>query len=684
MEINNGNKVNEPSGKHLSTRSTFKIPYHNFQTHRFGEITPHFVMEGVSSDELHMRSSHTLRSFTMQAPLLEDIGMTKAYFNVPMTAILPLNWQKFYDNPTIGQDVPSDCGPASTNFYTQVGTIWSRMVNKLSSVFASGSSASLSQRLTCLLRFLVVGEFLFSDGSLLASLGVHLNSRWFKYVPNVLGNSQRYRRVSFDEFFDSGVISCIREIFTSIQLQFGTNQYRTFKTDGLYVDDLDLHDLFTYLRDEPGAIYSSVSYVSGKDVAAFNQAVNDWLQLYSISGSEYAAPLADAQGNAIPFNTSRFWAYHLVCAHFFTNDKIDYIFDANLFRQYIDDLYRSVDTTTSNWSFTVNGLTYYYDALSAHNLDRIMVLFSNAINNGTVMTNQNATNSALLGYFAAFFSFHRSLRFKDYFTGSRSQPLAVGNVAVNVDSGNNTVSVIDITRNIQRQRFLNAVNRVGSRFQEYMKEMFGKSVAPDFTLPFYLGLTSDVIFGAETENTADAQQKNANSVTTNLRSNGSRYEFTMEPERDCVLIGVTYYDIARAYSGTIDRQTMHLDRFDYFNKYMQFIGDQPVNSAELNIVGSSSPTFGYQIRHAEYKQRVNEISGGFVRNLPGWAFIADLKERTYPAVISPDYIRSLPSELDRYYQSLTGFSNGTYFHFIVKNVNEVSASRPMAYTPGIL
>ena len=93
--------------------------------------------------------------------------------------------------------------------------------------------------------------------------------------------------------------------------------------------------------------------------------------------------------------------------------------------------------------------------------------------------------------------------------------------------------------------------------------------------------------------------------------------------------------------------------------------------------------FAYSLRHMEYKQRYNQAAGGFVENLPGFAFLA-VDERGSQNTINPDWIRSVCSEFDKFYVSLNGWSNGSYFHFIVDNYNDCTGSRPMAYAPSIL
>lgn len=63
-------------------------------------------------------------------------------------------------------------------------------------------------------------------------------------------------------------------------------------------------------------------------------------------------------------------------------------------------------------------------------------------------------------------------------------------------------------------------------------------------------------------------------------------------------------------------------------------------------------------------------------------FLADEGRNAYNLdILGPNYIRSYPAELDRFYNSLSGYSLGTYFHFFIINTNELISNRPMAYNP---
>lgn len=92
-------------------------------------------------------------------------------------------------------------------------------------------------------------------------------------------------------------------------------------------------------------------------------------------------------------------------------------------------------------------------------------------------------------------------------------------------------------------KFLQAVNRSGRKFSNYMKELFGKTPAYDYHNPMFLAHTSDLVGAAETENTGAAQITDNIAVTSRLRATSSRYAFEFQPDRDCIVIGLSYYDL---------------------------------------------------------------------------------------------------------------------------------------------
>lgn len=694
-----GNAQNEAGGSVPKNRSRFPLSESFFTTERFADYNPCFVMEGVSGDKITLNQPHQVRTYSLKAPLLQNLLKKKDFFMVPMQAILPLNWEKFYTNPVIGDDVPLGVGTGVPNFWGRLLRAFDADLGDLVNDLQSTSSLTNVQRLTNLLKFLVFYEMFYSNGSLMKNLRIGGNA----FLPlsriTTSGTTALSRDADYDELFDL----IVRLIAGSGGSAARLNRFDITFNNQRYTVELLLTDLIgtnvtgTYpvislreclelLRDNLVFSINSVDVVG-----SFFNTVSSALDFFSVN--VISVPLApssnpDFKSQGIPLNLARLWAYQVCVAHYYSNDHIDVLYSAELYRQYINSLILTeVDSTggtplSSELVFSYNGIDYLYDSLSSFYFN---FMASQTTSFTSVFTSVFNRTQASLSYFVSLFGFKKSLRFMDYFTGSRSRPLAIGDA--NVDTSGSQVGVLDIARKFQATRFYNAVNRSGRKFSAYMKELFGIVPKPDYHNPFYLAHISDVVGSQEIENTGDAQMTEANSVTSVLRSNAARYAFSFEPDRDCIILGISYYDLPRVYTRATERQNFYLDRMDMFNPFMQYIGDQQIYNAELGTPVPDLQPFSYTNRDMEYKQRFNMSAGGFCARgtqLDEWFFPADVLRRWFGTNIGSSFIRSFNSEFDRFYIYLSGYSLGTYFHFIVRYDDRCDASRPMAYSPGIL
>lgn len=638
--------------------SNFQLKEARLTTELFGFIKPHMVIDDVATDDFDYRPDYRTRSYTLKAPLMQDVHRKLSYVKVDLSAILPLNFEKFYTNPVNGDDVPSDVSPVVSDGLKRISNAVGAQLN---TAFQSinGSENFTAVNLTLLLKSLIFAEMFYSRGCLLSSLGCRLSKQFYCIIPG-----SNIKISTFDQLFDE-VCSRIQSIFQGSSVSTIT---------------VSLGGSSKYVK------VSNVSQTYAPDVISFRDFLNEIRLEGSWSITAFGGPtpvtistdfnlspqIGFSVPNDAPFNFGRVCAYQLACAEYFTNDHIDNIYSSELFRQYIGALI--IGYVSNPYTFSYNGVSYFYDWLSGIYL----TTFLNSLSSG-----QSSFLNSFYPYFVALFSYRRSLRYKDYFVSSRSQPLAVGDVNVSVD--NNAVSVIDISRNIQVQRFLNAVNHAGRRLSNYIKTLFGNNIAPDRHVPHWLADLDEMVYTSEVENTADAQQSEANSVTAVFTGNSSNKELHFYADLPGYIIGLTSYDIERAYSDTIDRSFFIENRFDMFLPELQFVGDQPVYVHELDSsdVRPFGTAFGYQYRDMQYKLFYSVADGGFVDNLPGYGFLyrPDLFGNVN---ISPDFIRSRPSELDDFYLSLTGYSLGSYFHFISIITNNFSARRPMIANPKIL
>lgn len=648
------------------SHSRYEPNYQCYGTHRFGEYTPHFVAEGIPNDKrFQFRSVHQVRTFTLKSPLLSDLVSHKDYYMVPLQAILPNNWEKVYKNPKLGDDVPLKAGTYVPSILANIDNGFSVLITDLDAA-VNDNPQDPAQIFLCWFRILAYAQWLSSNGSLLASLGCHLGN-YFSWKCSTLASGDMSTDELIDAFF-SKVISVVGSPNNNfIYTPSSTEQY--FVYTGVEVPQsilgfmhqrrskpISLREFWYMFLDQPTVTASQITNIPS--------ALSTFLTSFTSATLPVLSVLYNSQQQyPLGIDFRRIWAYNLVVAHYYTNDNIDYIYSADLYRQLIGSYAYALNSSYD--TFTYNGVVTQYDYMSAYYLEQFIY-------------------TADLPALSCIFNYHRSLKYIDYFTGCRARPLAVGNTDVTVNS--NLVSVVDITRNIQKQRFLNAVNRAKSTIEGYIEDIMGTKPAYDFHNPAFLASTKDQVRGVENENTGAAQMSLVNSVTSVLRSNAERFMFETGFDRPCVVIGITYYDIPRIYMDSIDRQMMYKDRFDDFIPQMQFVGDQKLLQAELRPRFGLDPgeEFGYEGRYNEMKMRFNVGFGGFnSAGLRSWAFV-NLLTSELDNTVTPNFIRSRQSDLDRYYLSLTGFSYNSYFHFIVVNTNYLSIDRPLVKKPQIL
>lgn len=687
-----GNPITDPTEKGVRTSSNIPFVYRQFITQRFGDLQPCLGFEYVPKDDIEFKPEYDLRTYTLGAPLMSDVFFHRDYFTVDLQAILPKNWAKVYTNPLIGDDVEKIVNSFVSGSDLQ-NIIYTTAYAFGNHIIEVGQEEQREYYpLADQIRFLLWLSLWFSQGSLLASL----DYKFTKHFRAVRPIGTKNRR-DFDSFFQER----IQMVYDRLHDYQSTNKVLIpirfhdlgNRIDFYYLQFDDISDIQT---DSESDLTRIISFRRFLELAFQNLNFDFPLAEYL----DYDVAVVEDQGLDLPslnftddtlveswsislgpkfpdFNFGKVAAYQLCCAHFYTNDHIDYIYSADLYRQLIWS-YIMADVESSERSFSYNGVQTEYDALSG-----AMMLYQ-VVDPDDLDGELADLVPIKLAYWTALLSFRKSLRFVDYFTGAKAYPLATGDVSIEVNQ--NLVNVIDVTRNIQKQRFINAVNRSGRKVQDYMDGIFGIAPDPDHHDPLFLTNIKDPIHLEEVDNTGEAQQSEANSVTGILRGNNAQFAFSFKTALPGYLIGIAHFDIPRAYAHHYLKENTHSDRFDMFNPDMQFVGDQAISRAELGV-GDQADPFGYTLRYMEYKIRTDSAAGGFACPdiLPGYCFLADnVRGLETPEHISPDYIRSKNVEMDEFYPHLTGYGLADYFHFQIKHVNIIDSRRPMAYAPSIL
>ena len=644
------NALNNPGAYNKQGSNTFDLSYLNPLTARYGEVTPFFHMEGLGRDRILLKSSHDLRSYTLSSPLMSSVIMRKSYFQMPLAGIMPNTWQYIFTNPTKGDDIPDD----ALSFFNleTLRTSLSTFVKAYSDVATEQDTFDNVHFKAFLLLYLLT-----SKGSLLDYLGV----QYHPYSKHINVNS-----IDFAYGVDSLIDVLIQAIPEGTSISFNVDTWDVDGSNGLVTltSDLSLaskRSLFYAMLEHPD--YTS----SSTDVQSLLTVVVNFFKFYEETyPNDFALDLE--------VNPFRLAAYQMVCSQFFSNDKVDGIYNSELWLSNMKSLVYSVIPTSISKSFTLNGVPVFYDVLSNHYLS-IMSQDSRFANPNTIY------------FWFNLLSYRRSLRYGDYFTGARPKPLAVGDVNIDVNGSalnSLTVNAVDVNRNLWIQRFLNAANRVGSNLVNYTKGIFGYEPPKDYHQPNYIASESTRIGGNEIDNTSGVA--GADGVTTqgtvnvNLRSSGSDVAFDIYIDNPCIILGLVTFEAVPCYSSCIEKIATHKDRYDMFNPYMQHIGDQQILTQEFNSQHKKNMVFGYACRYAEYKYRYSMQHGGFNTNLPSWSFDGRFDSTS----INEDVIRSKPADFDKFYKSLQYASLPNYFHFIISFANSVQANRAMQFFPDLI
>lgn len=692
-EIVRKNPINDPGSKPVKNHSTFQPNYSLYQSPVFGLNTPFFAMAGVAGDDISMRLNSDIDTFSLQAPSMTPVKASTDFFMLPMRCLLPNAAELIITNPLRGDDVDAEeanCVLDLSAYSDFVGDYISYLNVGIVTPGTTITTDTLVRnwfRLQLLL--LQIGSRLFSTNALWRHLGYGAGDVIRFSRDSAAGTREM---CSFDDYFAT-FISWLRVKLAAASVKSLDVTWRTVTrstssnptdiTTSTYVkkyfvgpvertplnatiDDL-VYDLFTSDDIISGVSNTVVlsNFLSGTDFDNPYDAGN-W-NIYGVTPQHH-------------LNLLRLLAYQKASAEFYTVDTIDDVYSAQLWEknQLGFAVLLASGVQSPEWMLQ-NGVAIPYDACAGAYIRQMFANLQTIVSAATSPSSDQLV--ATMCYFFNLFSYTRSLRYQDYFVGSRVNPLAVGDVSVAVN--NSKVDVVDVTKKIQVQRFLNQVNRVGRKFNEYVKGILGEAPMADAHEPIFLAHVTDTLGAEETSNTGAAQVSQPQSKTSNYRSNANRYAFTVHVPEPAVIIGIRNFDIPRVYGTVTDRENYHIDRYDAFNPFMQFVGDQEIYADEL-IYGVSG-NFGYTPRYSEYKQRVSIASGSFLAGrLPGYAKIMDYNYFRGISQINSDFIRARLSDLDEFYLNRAMNDPASAMHFIIRNDMDVTAHRPMAFNPSIL
>lgn len=668
------NKLNDAAPAVRHTFNRFNNGYKHYTSANYGEYTPFFNQICNPADSKKFKSVSQVRTLSLKSPLYSQVKMNKDYFFVPYDAILPHSWQKIYRNPSQGDDVPTDANTVISDVRTlyKFAARFVQMVKNFFNVTASGTAdaAILAQGKYIYMAFPLMDAF-FSSSGLLSRLGYNNNhSATFTIDSQFFPTWDRCAEVLYPMLFPDGVTMPFTFASGGVGYKFTIGNDSNFIVNESYPAMMSIsgRDALSFMRYFPDYIMSNDT-----DFLAFLKGVRGKrTESLVFVTSDFISDNVLETKNLV-FNYDQCVAYNLCCAQFYTNGNVDSVYNAELYRDALGTFVKLFNDTFDTYAY--NGINVLYDVASGHYMSIALDIAS--AEGGT-------TTSILssLSYLRNIFCIQNSLKYGDYFTGSHTRPLAVGDVTAPIIG--DKVRAVDMTKAIAYQRFLNVVVKLKNSFADYLRSLFGTLPAPDYHEAKFVSHSEGSVDGFEVANTTGDNQGN---LVTLLHSVKENFEFELQVDMPGIAIGVVSFVASRAYCQTRDRMFMREDRYDMFNPMLQTIGDQPIYGMEKSSLYTSP--YGYVQRYMEYKQRYNVASGAFDDALRTYCIICDSPHASSNALellspnVNPVSIRLTPRELDRFFTSVA-WSYGNSFHFICEFDNQCDDVREADYAPSIL
>ncbi len=655
--------VNSDQPKTSVFESTLDLSRACFKTQAFGQYEPFEVIDVVAKDVIPLATSHNVRSLPTNAPQLNPLKLNKDFFFVPMQAILPRTWEYIFRQPSQGDDVPAD---AMCCFDFSIVNSWFRHLN--SRLLSSPAPTTLSISYVFLALTM---ESILSRGSLVNMLGKTFDRDFDAFIDEVLNLDY--------------VMSFITE---NSEPSYATRKYST--TNFTNAQRIDRDRFFDLIRHYPESVLTISFIESGNSVSSSSKLLDIFVKylnsgLFNTTSFDIVpteiADSSDPSSSTLGHDIRRVLAYQISCAQFYTRGNIDAIYNAQLWRDNLFALYKLIVPSLDPSFITVNGTLLEYDVLSKHYFDSVLTkLKTYTPASATALTLADSKNMFL--FFQYIFGIRPALIFGDYFTDSRTQPLATDDY--NLPDAN--ISVFDVNKSLVLQRFRNTVVKLKNSFTDYLKSVFNSLPSPDYHFPKYIRGYEATISGNEVAGTTP---ENNGHLVQNFVTGGSDEVVEVEIDMPGIILGISYFTIPPLYMNYQERFWLHQSRHDDYNPMLQYLGDQKVFSLELNRFGDiASDSFAYNTRYAEYKQRYGVVSGAIgTDKLPGWVFVLDDKEdpiRKDITHMNSRFVRFLPSDYDQMFPALSGYSLAHKFHFIVMYNNQCVTSRNMLVNPQTL
>lgn len=200
------------------------------------------------------------------------------------------------------------------------------------------------------------------------------------------------------------------------------------------------------------------------------------------------------------------------------------------------------------------------------------------------------------------------------------------NGSLTVDVQADAVTINTLRRAFRLQEWLELLNRVGTRFTEFLMGNYGvKSSDARLQRPEMFGsmtqnmVISEVLSTAQSSNDASDAEVAVGSMAGHGISVGGGETFRYSCEEHGFLFVLVSVLPDTAYQQGLHRQWTRFDPLDYALPMFANIGEQAVKQKEINAQSNTPEAdFGYIPRYSEYKYWPSRVAGQMRTTLSDW------------------------------------------------------------------
>ncbi len=203
------------------------------------------------------------------------------------------------------------------------------------------------------------------------------------------------------------------------------------------------------------------------------------------------------------------------------------------------------------------------------------------------------------------------------------------------------ITINDFRKGFALQRYQEARSRYGSRYTEYLRYLGIKSSDARLDRPEFLGGGRTNINFSEVLNTTGDPQGQEEAFVGDLHGHGiasmRTNRFRRFFEEHGIMLTLLSIRPKTMYSNSLHRKFSRTTKEDYWQKELQFIGQEPVLSKEVfSEAGAPGDViFGWQDRYQTYKREPSIVTAEFRELINDWHMS---REFSIAPVLNEDFI----------------------------------------------